>query len=215
MVHLFHESNARILCVDKVTSVFPGLCYIDSMDKNLIRLSSLIISQLALTAKDKFFMIIISSSSSHAVALIVNVLCYKPDGRGFESQWGHCIFTIYLIPLAAPLPWRFCTRRSFLGVKCGLRIRLTTKPPSISRLVRQCGILNLSHPYGPPRPVIVVALLYCQLVTGQSSSFSYWMDSSGTQEGEARGLVWDSRPRGLSACVVNCWVWEIELDCRL
>jgi hypothetical protein len=30
----------------------------------------------------------------------------------------------------------------------------------VSRLSRQCGILNISHPYRPPRPVTGIALLY-------------------------------------------------------
>jgi hypothetical protein len=32
--------------------------------------------------------------------------------------------------------------------------------PSVSRLSRQCAILNISKPYRPPRPVTGIALLY-------------------------------------------------------
>jgi hypothetical protein len=35
----------------------------------------------------------------------------------------------------------------------------------VSRLSRQCGILNISQPYRPPRPVTGIALLYFTLLT--------------------------------------------------
>jgi hypothetical protein len=48
----------------------------------------------------------------------------------------------------------------FSWVEHGWCVWLTTLPPSVSLLSRQCGILNISQPYRPPRPVIGLALLY-------------------------------------------------------
>jgi hypothetical protein len=78
----------------------------------------------------------------YSVANLVEALSHKTEGRGFDSQWGHWIFLIYLIFSAALWPG------ILLELKGGRYWRLTS-PPTVSRLTRLCGRFDVSQSHGP------------------------------------------------------------------
>jgi hypothetical protein len=99
---------------------------------------------------------------------MVEALCYKLEGRGFETRCANWISSIYLIfwrqydlrfsqPLTG-LSTRNKIEICFWGVERGRCARPTISSPSVSRLSIQWVILNISQPYRPPRPVTGIAL---------------------------------------------------------
>jgi hypothetical protein len=96
--------------------------------------------------------------------LVVKALGYKSEGRGFETRWREILHLPN--PSGRSRPWGLLSLlqklvpETFLGVKCGWRVGLIALLPSMSRLSRQCGILNISQPYRSRRPVTGIALLF-------------------------------------------------------
>jgi hypothetical protein len=76
---------------------------------------------------------------------VVKALCYQMEGLGFKTQGDEWLLSIYLILPAALGPGVYSTsnRNEYQKQKSsGPRVKLTTLPPSVSRLSKQCEMLR-------------------------------------------------------------------------
>jgi hypothetical protein len=95
---------------------------------------------------------------------MVEALRFKPEGRRFDYQCGHLRIFSAPKPSSRTMGPEFTqpvgemSTGRFLEVSRGRRLWLKNEAPSVSQLSGQCGVLNISQTYRPPRPVTGIAL---------------------------------------------------------
>jgi hypothetical protein len=103
----------------------------------------------------------------HEVAYLAEALCHKLKAAGSSPDKvieffnlpnpSSCTMALEFTQLLTEMS----TGKCFCGVERGWRARLTTLLPSVSRLSRQYGILNISQPHMPPWHVTGIAF-WCE-----------------------------------------------------
>jgi hypothetical protein len=93
--------------------------------------------------------------------------------RRFEFGWDHCFHNLpnpfsLTMDLGSSQLLTEIRTRNLPRVKGGLRASLALLP-SVSRLSRKCGILDVSQPYGPPQPITRITFNFFALYV-----FEYW-----------------------------------------
>jgi hypothetical protein len=91
----------------------------------------------------------------HVVAYLIEASCYRPKVSG--SIPDEVIEFFFNLPNPSS---RTMNNRNLPGVKGGRQeLKIDNLAAICEMISRKCGSLDVSQPYGPPRPVTVIALL--------------------------------------------------------
>jgi hypothetical protein len=132
---------------------------------------------------------ILLSVPSSQEAELVRILCYKPEGRGFETD-----DVIRFSGSHSPGVYSIANRnvlRPFLRVKGDRRVRLIISPQSVSRFAGTGMNVDASQTY---RPVTVMDCLHFTVFSNTFSltpSYSYYKQSN-----EKNCVFWNVTPCG-------------------
>jgi hypothetical protein len=99
-------------------------------------------------------------SSGYTVAQLVEAMCCKPDGRGFDSRWVHCdffldsVFWLYCGPGVDSPSNRNEYQGYLLECKGGRCIGLTDLPPSCADSLEIMAVSTSWSPNGLSRLIM-------------------------------------------------------------
>ena len=121
-------------------------------------------------------------SFGHAVAQLVEALCYKPKGAGFDSRWCHLNFSLISHPAALwPGVGSACNRNKYQvyflgdrGCKGGRCVGVTNRLHL--QIVLKSGSFNPWNPQGLSKPVFGIAIPLRGSLDSQTQHAKQWIN---------------------------------------